>query len=128
MAYTPFTKDDQPTMQAFNEKFQQTIDEALRLGIKVKAGSYTGTGTASATIKVGFPLIAVIVETYDGIRSGVGGDNPFGGLAVLGSDATFITISGDSFIIKSQTGTFTVGTNVSSIRYNYLAIGYEEVT
>ena len=45
MAFVPFTKDDQPTMAAFNEKFQQAIDEAVSRGVKIEVGSYVGTGT-----------------------------------------------------------------------------------
>lgn len=45
MAFTPFTKDDLPTMAAFNEKLQQVIDEALFRGLKMETGSYVGTGT-----------------------------------------------------------------------------------
>ena len=45
MAFVPFTKDDQPTMAAFNERFQQAIDEAVSRGVKIEVGSYVGTGT-----------------------------------------------------------------------------------
>lgn len=43
MAFVPFTKDDRPTMQAFNEKFQQIYGEASGKA-RIVAGSYTGTG------------------------------------------------------------------------------------
>lgn len=45
MAFTPFIETDQPTMAAFNEKFQGAIEESLLRGAKVISGSYTGTGT-----------------------------------------------------------------------------------
>lgn len=51
MAYTPFTKDDQPTMQAFNEKFEQAIQQALADGVKIEVGSYVGTGTYGSANK-----------------------------------------------------------------------------
>lgn len=49
MAFTPFTKDDRPTMANFNEKFQEAIgssvEQALADGVKIETGSYEGTGT-----------------------------------------------------------------------------------
>ena len=48
MAFVPFTKDDQPTMAAFNERFQQVIDEAVSRGVKIEVGSYVGTNTYGA--------------------------------------------------------------------------------
>lgn len=52
MAFTPFTELDQPTMEAFNEKFQECISEsvtrALGADVKMEAGSYVGTGEYGA--------------------------------------------------------------------------------
>lgn len=52
MAFTPFTKDDLPTMAAFNEKFQQAMAKATADAIagapKIVFGSYVGTGTSGA--------------------------------------------------------------------------------
>lgn len=44
MAFVPFTKDDQPTMAAFNEKFQQIFDLADSK-TEVELLTYMGTGT-----------------------------------------------------------------------------------
>lgn len=53
MAFTPFTKEEQPTMANFNVKFLDAIQEAktqaLDAGIKIATGSYTGTGTYGAS-------------------------------------------------------------------------------
>ena len=52
---------------------------ALEGRIEVYAGSYTGDGTASKTISLGFTPRAVLVESIDGIR--VSGGMAYGGLA-----------------------------------------------
>lgn len=44
MAFVPFVETDQPTMAAFNEKFLQNYDAAVAAGLKIKVGSYVGTG------------------------------------------------------------------------------------
>ena len=49
MAFVPFVESDQPTMAAFNEKFQQNYDAAVAAGLKIKVGSYTGTGMAGSS-------------------------------------------------------------------------------
>ena len=49
MAFVPFTKEDKPTMAAFNEKYQEAISEAISEAIEgaphIEVGSYVGTGT-----------------------------------------------------------------------------------
>lgn len=44
MAFVPFTETDQPTMAAFNAKFQSIITEAVSQGKQIEVGSYVGTG------------------------------------------------------------------------------------
>lgn len=44
MAFTPFVETDQPTMENFNEKFQQCIAEAISHDVQIETGSYVGTG------------------------------------------------------------------------------------
>lgn len=44
MAFVPFVETDQPTMAAFNEKFQSAIDSAVSIGLKLESGTYVGTG------------------------------------------------------------------------------------
>lgn len=51
MAFTPFVETDQPTMAAFNEKFQEAINAAIELGLTVEVGTYVGTGTCGVNNK-----------------------------------------------------------------------------
>ena len=44
MAFTPFTESDQPTMSAFNQKFQDAIQEAASKDLVIESGTYKGTG------------------------------------------------------------------------------------
>lgn len=74
MAFTPFTESDQPTMNNFNEKFQQCISEsvaqALGVDVKMEAGSYVGTGAYGAgspnSLTFGItPKLLIIVPQND---------------------------------------------------------------
>lgn len=49
MAFVPFVETDQPTMAAFNEKFQQNYDAAMEDGTHFQAFSYVGTGKSGAS-------------------------------------------------------------------------------
>lgn len=62
MAFDPFTKDEQPTMENFNKKLW-----SLR-GIitEVHVGTYIGTGTSTAKIDLEFEPKAVITSLYNG--------------------------------------------------------------
>ena len=68
MAFVPFTKDEQPTMAAFNEKFEQAIQQALADGVKIEVGSYVGTGTYGSSnpcsIAASGEIIAIIFLGY----------------------------------------------------------------
>ena len=48
MAFVPFVETDQPTMAAFNEKFQQNYEAAVDAGLQVSTGTYVGTGAYGA--------------------------------------------------------------------------------
>lgn len=66
MAFTPFTKDDRPTMANFNEKFLQVLDE----DVKMEVGEYDGTGTygsdAPTEINLSFkPALVIIMRKGD---------------------------------------------------------------
>lgn len=54
MAFVPFVESDQPTMAAFNEKFQEAIeqatDDAVSAAPKIVTGSYVGTDEITKTI------------------------------------------------------------------------------
>lgn len=63
MAFTPFVETDQPTMEKFNEKFQQVIGDAVAQGLKIATGNYTGTGSTSKTLNFNFrPKLVLIAE------------------------------------------------------------------
>ena len=72
MAFTPFTKEDQPTMENFNEKFLSAILEgktqALDEGVKFATGSYVGTGEygASNPNSITFSFVPKIWGIFDG--------------------------------------------------------------
>ena len=123
MAFVPFTKDDQPTMEAFNEKFQQAIDEAVSRGVKIEVGSYVGTGTSSATITLGYKpdFLAVF---YKG-RSG--SNEQYHGFALpdfpwATSNVTMLAITETGFTVSYN---FTNGSlsylNKSGVTYGYIA-------
>lgn len=67
MAFVPFVESDQPTMAAFNEKFQQNFDAAVNACAKIAAGSYVGTGKAGISnpnrVTVGFrPKLLIVYD------------------------------------------------------------------
>lgn len=75
MAFTPFTKEEQPTMANFNEKFLDAIQEAktqaLAKSAKIATGSYTGTGGAEANNGVSLtfefvPKLLVVFYRWSG--------------------------------------------------------------
>lgn len=102
MAFTPFTKDDQPTMAAFNEKFSALLrdsnsyadnvaekakNQALAQGVqqstitaltasipKVASGEYTGSAAKSTTINIGFRPKFVAISG-DGEKPVIDGGN-----------------------------------------------------
>lgn len=135
MAFVPFTKDDQPTMAAFNERFQQAIDEAVSRGVKIEVGSYVGTGTYGSsnpnTLTLEFePKLIVITEKGYGV-------NPLGSqwnnsvILVQGSYSMYVQTSKlCKFNVAGKNATwYTEGSagfqqlNSSGTTYNYIAIG-----
>lgn len=130
MAFVPFTESDQPTMAAFNEKFQNAIDEAVLLGHKVVTGSYTGKGTYGSenknTVSIPYtPLFFLIQREY---RSMTGSHFvsffSTGTYFTTGSTITGrLTVSSFGKAVSwysSQSETEQM--NVSGDKYNYLAI------
>lgn len=49
MAFVPFTASDQPTMAAFNEKFQNLMTDIVDKGVHIEWVSYIGTGNSGAS-------------------------------------------------------------------------------
>lgn len=73
MAFTPFTADDQPTMAAFNEKFQSILADATdKVDSKIVIGTYMGTfvnvSVPPVIIELGFTPSAVFIENCTGRR------------------------------------------------------------
>lgn len=73
MAFMPFTKDERPTMEAFNERFQQAILEGGNLGVSVEVASYVGTATYGS----GYPCSVtgsrpIVAALFLGYRNGSG--------------------------------------------------------
>jgi hypothetical protein len=109
----------------FNENFS-LIDAAI--GGKVVSGAYTGDGTASRTVPLGFTPIAVLVMTaggqvYDVYRL-------YGGLAVTGSPvvqsgsgkAAVAVTEGGFTVSYLASGSYTADTNEKGTVYHYLAV------
>lgn len=151
MAFMPFTKEDQPTMAKFNEKFLEAILEgktqALDAGVKIATGSYTGTGTYGAdnknTLTFGFvPKLVVVCgaevdawsnanpiqctfvnpHTVAGSLISSGGNNA----NTAQTSVLAVTFSGQTiswYNNESSVSTAKKQLNVSGVTYNYIAIG-----
>lgn len=142
MAYTPFTKDDQPTMQAFNDAFEGAVKDSLARGVKIEVGSYVGTGTSGRAnptgLTFGFEPKLVIV----GLLKRSGASSPGYGLipssGYWGNGFVWFkgqeqTVGYGNYIVYiSQTGKTLswYGSkneqdqqNVSGYTYGYIAIG-----
>lgn len=65
MAFVPFVETDQPTMAAFNEKFQQNFEAAVNAGVQIAVGDYVGTGESSKSLVLGFiPYLVIVGGDY----------------------------------------------------------------
>lgn len=129
MAFTPFTKDDLPTMAAFNEKLQAIFDDAESKA-KFEAGTYVGTGTYGSsnpnTLTFGFEPKLVIIGPYNFRRrfawvygatkvgTSLDGDGAGYGCIVSLNDKTLSYYSGDSYTAQLNDG---------GEIYHYIAIG-----
>lgn len=152
MAFVPFTKDDQPTMAAFNGKFQQAIDEAVSRGVKIEVGSYVGTGTYGSSnpnsLTFGFkPAIVFIfpVSIASALATNTWNTGSSSTPSVLGGAtlvrgvekyATFSVHNEGSLVMiinwDAKSVSFYEGTkaaygrgqlNASGVEYKYIAIG-----
>lgn len=124
MAFTPFTKEDQPTMANFNEKFLSAILEgktqALDEGVKIATGSYTGTGTYGASNKNSLtfdfdPKLVYIYKTT--------GNYTYQMFCGVGAARTFTAFAGDS---SSGTATLSRYSSVMNLNGNQLTWYYYE--
>ena len=92
--------------------------------VEVVIGSYTGDGTETRTISLGFTPKAVLVEDASGMRVANGGSR-HGGLALPNAP---VLSMGDNIALQVVTGGFEVGcvpgyvdTNTTDNLYRYLA-------
>ena len=92
--------------------------------VEVVIGSYTGDGTETRTISLGFTPKAVLVEDSGGMRVANGGSR-HGGLALSGAPVQAV---GGNIALQVVTGGFEVyyipgyvDTNSNNVLYRYLA-------
>lgn len=139
MAFTPFTKDERPTMAAFNEKFQALLGEGLRM----ETGTYVGTGSygINNSIRLTFqftPKLVIVHQVWsqDGdvasalLVNGITRSIAYSGYYGLGTTKT--TGSCNSLLVTwgdGEVSWFTNHTNSQSQlnilnqTYRYVAIG-----
>ena len=91
---------------------------ALENRVEVIVGSYTGDGTATRTINLGFTPKAVLLEHSSGMRMG-SNNIAFGGLALLDAPARGFQIVDGGFSVQYNSGF--VHTNNNGEVYRYLA-------
>ena len=94
------------------------IDAALAEKAEVVFGTYTGDGTATRTIDLGFTPKAVLLEHPSGMRM-TNNNIAFGGLALLNFPANGFQIVEGGFSVRYNSGY--VHTNNSGTVYHYLA-------
>lgn len=135
MAFTPFTEQDQPTMENFNEKFQEVLDS----GVKVEAGSYVGTGAFGSgnqnSLTFDFdPDLVFIGGSIKGPATLVknASVSVFGSTSFSGNtmhNGKLIVTWGNnsvSWYDNSYSQSADNQFNISGTTYNYVAIGKEE--
>lgn len=136
MAFVPFTKDEQPTMAAFNEKFEQAIQQAIAAGVKIEVGSYVGTGAYGTyqynSLNFSFNPKLLIISSASKISDSMVTGFFFypevqaantqytsGGGREIGCAVTW----GDKHIDWSSTYNAASQLNYSGVTYRYIAIG-----
>lgn len=147
MGFTPFIETDQPTMAAFNEKFQEAISEAISAGVKIETGSYVGTGTSgknnanTIALNGDDPVVVIVTARY---YSGLPGETGFGLLPqsgfwqhsfiwTFGCEKTNI-VGGNYEVVfdASNRGVFkwyteNTGSSASKAQLNYLGVTYDYI-
>ena len=100
-----------------NENFA-AIDSMLNEKKTVVIGQYAGSGSASRTIDVGRPILALLIENDLGSRF----DSPYkhGGLIIAGEPTRIpCSINGNAFQVQETDGQG--GLNAKSSTYTYIA-------
>lgn len=132
MAFVPFVESDQPTMAAFNEKFQQNYEAAVDACAKIEEGTYTGTG-GSNTLTFGFvPKIVFITSDLAGNLTNANGVKYPVAFFAINGNSKMIVVKGDTSYAPSY-GTCSFAGNTFSTSeyyaisntavYRYVAIG-----
>lgn len=110
MAFVPFVESDQPTMAAFNEKFQQNYDAILAAAGKVEVGSYAGSGETSKSFIFGFVPKIVFIS----------GNNQYAtqynvySFAIIPCHALTATMNGYGYLIGTANAIAPGGENVKA--------------
>ena len=140
MAFTPFTEQDQPTMENFNEKFQEAIQAAVDEDLKIEVGTYTGTGTSGSNnpnqLTLGFNCKILLVTPSSVIASGSSTTNllianSVGGMTFSSSqnyegNMYPVHVSVLDNIVEFYSIDRYSQMNQSGVNYTYVAIGKEE--
>ena len=117
-----------PRRAQLNEALGQ-IDQALGDKCEVVFGKYTGNGTATRAITLGFQPSALLLECRNGKRASSGGAAYiFGGLALPGSNvypeqqttAPALSITSNGFQVAYNVY-MDQSTNESGLNYHYIA-------
>ena len=108
------TYTDKPTLAAWN---------ALEGKTEIVVGTYTGSGTDSQLINLGFRPKAVLVTNGSGqLRERESSVYyPYGSLAVTGRDTSLLALAENGFYARNN-GTGTRG-NINGQIYMYIAFG-----
>lgn len=126
MAFVPFIETDQPTMAAFNEKFQALHDEV----VKFEKGSYVGTGASGSEnpTVINFqsePFAVFITDESDSTISlafvGQSGFADSAGGVVYQKNKTQL-----SFYSTARTGAASYQQNASQTTYHYVGLCLKE--
>ena len=112
-----FTKLDQALDQELKKR-----DATLKKKGQLVTGTYTGNGESAQTFDLGAPVLAVLIECYNGKRPSTNSSVTQGGLIFLdhglGSGAAYI--SGNTFSVCAGGGGLWE-MNKSNVVYYYLA-------
>lgn len=138
MAFVPFVETDQPTMAAFNEKFQQNYEAAVSACAKIESGTYVGSGDGTKSLTFGFvPKLVVIYGSKSGSTEGnavtcalvpcYGLTSSLQGYSFLttgmyglmSTSGCYASLSGKTLTLGQQSD---VAMNISGVTYRYTAI------
>ena len=109
-----WAKTDRLMMDDFNAD-NAKIDAALAGKTELFTGSYTGDGTATRVIHLGFTPKAIVLTSSNGIFNTTAAI--YGGLAFNGSNALAVAITDNGFLVNNNAAK----SNMKNTVYYYLA-------